>query len=273
MRTLLRELRTAARLRLNPPASTYVGEHTVLARSAFGGYIYLDARDASLTPHIALSGIWEPGVARAFDRRVKPGMSVVDVGANCGFYSLIAARRVGPSGRVVAIDANPRMVELMVRTFQANTIREWTSAVHGAVTDVEGEVELGIPGDFLGSASILVHAEGRDEAVRTIRAPGKPLDGWLREPGVDVLKIDAEGAEPLIWRGAQPVLAANRHISIFMEFAPPMLSEHVVPAEFLAEIRAAGFAVQAIDALDGRVSSPTDGEILAARWSELLLTR
>lgn len=274
MRRLLHEIRTAARLRLSPPASVYVGDHTILARSAWGGFLYLDSRDASLTPHIALLGSWEPGVSRVFNRTVKAGMRVVDIGANCGFFSLLAARNVGPTGHVLAIDANPRMIQLVDRTFEVNTIQAWTRTICGAVSDAEGTLELGIPGEFMGSASVLVKAGDRPEHITTFSAPAKPLDLWMAgDLRADVIKIDCEGAEPLVWTGSRAVRDANRRLTIFMEFAPPMLGEYLAPADFLAQIRQEGFAVSVIDELNGRVSPAADAELLARRWSELVLTR
>jgi FkbM family methyltransferase len=275
MRRLLYELRTMARLWLTPPRSVYLGDSTLVAALNLGGLIYLDARDLSVTPQVALMGAWEPGITRTFCRLLRPGMRVVDVGANCGVYSLLAARETGPDGGVTAIEPNPRMVELMTRTFAANSVAEWSRAIQGAVMDVQREVEIGIPGMLFGSASVLVHeGQDRNEPVTLFKAAAKPLDLWLA-PGerVDVLKIDAEGAEPLIWDGAQGVLAANRDIRILMEFAPPMIADTRPPADFLAMIRAQGFAVRTIDIRTGHLETVSDQQLLERSWSELLLTR
>jgi FkbM family methyltransferase len=275
MRRLLYELRTTARLWLTPPRSAYLGDHTLVAALGLGGFIYLDSRDLSVTPQVALFGTWEPGITRAFCRLLRPGMTVVDVGANCGVYALLAAREVGAAGAVTAIEPNPRMVELLTRTFAANSVAGWARVVQGAVMDREGEIELGIPGALYGSASVLVRAaEDRPEPVSLFKAQGKPLDRWLTPgQGVDVLKIDAEGAEPQIWDGAQAVLAANRRLSVLMEFCPPMIGSTGSPSDFLAKIRGQGFAVRSIDIRTGHLAEASDQQLLERRWSELLLTR
>jgi hypothetical protein len=86
---------------------TYLGDHTLLMQTIFGHTMYLDSRDISLTPHLLRQGCWEPDVTRFFLRIVKPGMRVVEVGANVGYYTLLACSLVGPTGRVTAFEANP----------------------------------------------------------------------------------------------------------------------------------------------------------------------
>ncbi len=253
-------------------ASHYVGDGIILARLSNGLLIYLDGSDVSLTPSILVAGEWEPWVVRSFGPAIRPGARVVDIGANCGYYALLAAERTGPSGSVVAIEANPRLARLIGKTFAVNGCTSWAKVVCAAALDREGEVELGVPGDYLGSASI---AMAPDEAtgVRSLKARAAPLshllDGDLR---VDVLKIDAEGAEPLIWRGAQDVLEANRDIVVFMELAPPMISHTCPPAQFLSEIRANGFAVEELTP-QGVIDHADDTALLAKDWAELRLRR
>jgi FkbM family methyltransferase len=162
----------------------------------------------------------------------------------------------------------------MQRTFHANSVAAWSKVLQGAAMDRSTELKLGVPADLLGSASFLVRAEGRPEAVRHFTAQAHALDHWLAaDPRVDVLKIDAEGAEPLIWDGASGVLGANRDLKVFLEFCPPMVAETRAPAEFLAQIRQQGFSIQSISFRAGRLSTPSDSELLQRDWSELLLTR
>lgn len=253
-------------------ASHYVGDGVILARLSNGLLIYLDGGDVSLTPSILVAGEWEPWVARHFGPAVRPGAHVVDIGANCGYYALLAAERTGPTGRVVAIEANARLAHLISKTFAVNGCGHWASIVNAAALDREGDIELGVPGDYLGSASILM-APAEGNGIRSIKARAAPLSqllgGNLR---VDVLKIDAEGAEPLIWRGAQDVLGANRDIVVFMEFAPPMISQTCAPEQMLADIRANGFAVEELTPA-GIVEHADNAALLAKDWAELRLQR
>lgn len=253
-------------------ASHYVGDGVILARLSNGLMIYLDGGDVSLTPSILVAGEWEPWVMRHFGPAVRPGAHVVDIGANCGYYALLAAERTGPTGRVVAIEANPRLAHLVAKTFAVNGCSDWARVVNAAALDREGDVELGVPGDYLGSASILM-APAEGNCVRAIKARAAPLsqllDGNLR---VDLLKIDAEGAEPLIWRGAQEVLAASPDIVVFMEFSPPMISHTCTPEQMLVDIRANGFSVEEVTP-GGIVEHADNSALLAKDWAELRLRR
>lgn len=254
-------------------APIYIGDHTLLARTRYGDWLYLDSRDSSLTPTLAMTGTWEPWIADVFRGACRPGMSVVDIGCNCGFYAVLAARCVGARGRVVAIDANPRMVELTRRSVNANFQMNITRVVHGAVVDVEGDVEIGIPDDLMGSGSMTIRAGEHPQSVTTIRCPGRPLDAWIgADRRIDVLKVDTEGAEPLILRGAEALLRENRDIKVLIEFAPPMIRHFEPPLEMLRRIRALGFSVYEI-AVNGRPERASDDALLQREVTELYLTR
>lgn len=241
--------------------------------TAFGSHLYLDSRDTSLTPSIVRGGEWEPDVTQAFIQTVKPGDHVVDIGANCGFFTVLAARLAGPSGRVTAIDANPRMVELTRRSITANGFMDFASAVHGAVIEERREVEIGIPDELMGSGSLLVRDGEHPMSVRTISAPGRPLADFLNgSRRVDVLKIDAEGAEPLIVRGAADLLQENPNIRIFMEFTPPMQGHFEDPKAFLDRLRSFGFRIRTISR-NGAIGTTDDATLLQRPWSELFLSR
>ena len=74
-------------------------------RCTVGGVeLYCDTADAAVTPGLR-SGVYEPHLTQVFERYCRPGMTVVDVGANLGYYSLLASRLVGTSGRVIALGA------------------------------------------------------------------------------------------------------------------------------------------------------------------------
>jgi hypothetical protein len=74
----------------------YLGDYTALTRTIYGHKMYVDTRDVSLAPHLLLDGYWEQWITNIFRELVKPGMTVVDVGANFGYYSVLAASLVRP---------------------------------------------------------------------------------------------------------------------------------------------------------------------------------
>jgi hypothetical protein len=82
-----------------------------------GKYLmWVDALDQGLSPHLIFQGFWEMWITAAMARFVRRGTTVVDVGANVGYYTLLLADAVGPQGRVVAFEPNPPIAEKLRMT-------------------------------------------------------------------------------------------------------------------------------------------------------------
>jgi FkbM family methyltransferase len=147
---------------------------------------------------------WERLMSLPFGRflasTLKEGQVFLDIGANVGFYSLFAAKRVGSSGRVIAFEPDPMTFESLARSLRHNGL-DWASAVNAALSDREGELPFFTVSD--GSAHSLVPEIER----RAARYSGKVLvrvarlDDWIRESAtkiasIDLIKLDVEGEEP-----------------------------------------------------------------------------
>src|SRR5262245_7714777 len=105
-------LLSAAGRRLAAPPSVYLGDHRALTRTIYGHAMLVDTRDLSLGPTLLLHGDWEGEVTLFLLGRLRPGMNVIDVGANIGWYSVLMASRVGSAGTLMAFEANPSAYEL-----------------------------------------------------------------------------------------------------------------------------------------------------------------
>lgn len=90
----------------------YLGNNRAVTTTVYGHKILVDTRDVSLSPHILIDGFWEKWITDVFLRMVKPGMRVVGIGSNIGFYSLLTADRVGENGFVTCFDANAELADL-----------------------------------------------------------------------------------------------------------------------------------------------------------------
>lgn len=181
-------------------------------RTPTGGSLYLEPGHSFTlcfwpdVPH------YEPEVRDFLFWALRPGDTFIDVGANVGYFSVLAMGLVGPCGRLLAIEANPQTFALLKRNLEKN---KFGSAVHCAVTDTPGEVEIHMPaeGDVFSSLRMggLVKAEGS----RSFKVPGKSLDALIAEnqlKTVDVIKIDIEGAELSALRSAGQCLERLRPI-------------------------------------------------------------
>jgi len=234
---------------------------SVLVRlDGFAMFVRLD--DWAVGARIALRRRHEPHVVAVFGRHLRPGAVVVDVGANAGYYSLFAASRVGPGGRVYAFEPGVSSCELLRQSAVHN--RFSNIEVHEcAASDVEGLVGFGMD-DSNGRIS----HERVDASPLRVRAV--TLDRALAAvPRVDVVKIDVEGAEARVLRGMRGIVERD-HPALFAEFSPAglRLASGVEPARFLDELRGHGYALQMIPRA-GPLSPPaSNDEILAAVSSE-----
>ena len=259
-----------------PP--TYLGDHTLLMQTIFGHTMYLDSRDISLTPHLLRQGCWEPDVTRFLLRLVKPGMRVVEVGANVGYYTLLACSLVGPTGRVTAFEANPAAVTLTRRSLLVNGFRDRATIVEMAVTDAPGTVTLHQLDQRRGDSSLFDFSDDQlrfaGDSVTKVEVPSTSLDAFFdRDEPIDLIRMDVEGAEPLVFDGMRSILERNLRIKIMLEFFPERIERSGrQPVKFLETIKAIGFRIQTVGSRGRLQQLPID--VLAGRpLSELFLSR
>ncbi len=200
-------LRQATRVFQAVPAGSMV------SRRLFGGTIALDVSRSLAQQLLLLEG--ERFVDERFVLRplLRPGMTVVDVGANIGYYLLLAEQSVGVDGRVVCIEPSIENLPELRRTISDN----------GFANVVLHEVALG---DHEGSVGLHtgINSGVADEAeAAPYSVPLRRLDQLVREP-VHFLKIDVEGYEGQVLAGAEALLAANQP-TLFLELHPQSVSE------------------------------------------------
>lgn len=163
-------------------------------------------------------GVWEPDISVFVARRLAPGDTFVDVGANVGYFSLLAADRVGPSGRVVAIEPMPATHRALAANCAA-----WPAirTVEAAVAAVPGRLRLYAgPAGNAGMASATPAVDGL-ASVEVRAAPLAVLVGAETLAAARLIKIDVEGAEAAI---LDSLLAAadtlHRELEILVELTP-----------------------------------------------------
>ncbi len=169
----------------------------------------LDPRDLVQASIIATKQ-WEPGTWRSLSEHIGSGAVFVDVGAHVGYYSLKAAKAVGSGGRVLAIEPNPDTLQVL----RANIAASGDSMITVepvACSDSEGVLELfAASRNNTGATSL-----SRSNALKfgferkSFRVRTRPLDALVQEnrlDRVDVIKIDVEGAEILVLKGAERTL-------------------------------------------------------------------
>lgn len=184
-------------------------------------------------------GSYELAKRRRFEQLVRPGQVVYDIGAHVGYYSLLAACLVGPAGRVLAFEPNPRNLAYLHRHIQINAIHNVT-VVEAAISSYTGQADL---------------APGPDSSMGRLAVPGAEsvpvraltLDSVLLKDGYpppQVIKIDVEGSELEVLRGAQQTLL-QYYPTLFL--ATHSRELRVACCDWL---QTAGYRLQVIDSPD-----------------------
>lgn len=173
--------------------------------------------------HIYLK-IFETRETALVRRHLKPGMIVVDAGANVGYYTLLSASLVGAAGRVFSFEPSPYAFGRLSAAIKANAIGQVT-AVNAAVGDTQGSITLYVPNkpDFH-SPTLFPNPDSTPVTVPMLR-----LADFLDGAGVgeiDLLKLDVEGYEPNALAGLGPRLSDGRVRSILIEFNRVLLQKN-----------------------------------------------
>jgi FkbM family methyltransferase len=171
--------------------------------------MFVDPDDLGVTPRLCLDGFWESWVTAALARVLRPGAFCVDVGANHGYYTMLLADAAGPHGRVLALEPNPALAELLALTLEVNGFdRRTPGGPAGGDRRRRAHGAAGHPEAAAGPAPPSAAAPSAADAV--IEVDAASIDDLTASwPRVDLIKIDAEGAEPAIWRGMRRTIDQN----------------------------------------------------------------
>jgi len=233
------------------------------------------AEEWRLPAYQIIRGNMELGLVKVFSKCIDVGNVIVDVGANVGMYTLIAVRQLGAEGRVYSFEPTPRTFDILKNNIQVNGYLETNKIIlrQAAVSD-----KLQRKAKFFVHKEALTHNTLYQEAgvdCMEIEIETVALDDVLKvEKHVDVIKIDAEGAEPLVLRGMRETIANNPHLIVFMEFAPSHLHRAGTDVSaFITEIRNYGFTIRQVIEPTGEVASINDKQLLESYSINLMLTR
>lgn len=269
VRTLRAVLRRAPRGRYRLLAHTpHSGRFVAtLARAAGGARFTCDLSD-QIAHEAYFSGVYEPPVTRIIRDALPAGGSFVDAGANWGYFTLVAAGTIGPSGRAIAIEPDPRMFAALEQNLQLNALSHVTP-VRAAASATEGRAALaGFRSDAVNRGTSRLG--GQSAAGPTFDVDCVTIDRLTSAiPSVDVVKIDVEGAEDAVLEGMQEGFAARRYRAVVLELHPGYLrAGGVDPARPVRRLLEAGFTGATIDMSPATYRSALD---VSVTIEELLL--
>jgi len=190
---------------------------------------------------------YEEETTRLLNQVLDQGMTFMDVGAHVGYYSLQAARQVGPSGQVISFEPEPSNYELLTQNIVLNGYSNLT-AINKAVSSTVGTATLYITALDNGRNSMYHHGlpESGSTSVETTTLDSfLASEGW---PRVDLVKIDVEGAEVEVLDGMARLMADYPNLKLIIELNPPLFQNGgVSPLEFIERLAAPGWSVQVIE--------------------------
>ena len=264
----------AHRILLAFDAQTYPSPFVVratkdnLSRLELDGFVlWVDADDPAVSAVISAERHWEAHVSRVLLRTLRPGSTFLDVGANVGFHTFLAASIVGPRGSVIAVEPsseNCRLLQLSKADNGTDNV-----AILPFALDREPGVRYLTPG--VGTNAVLIP----DTRAQLIDGRGTPIYATtldeIAPPKIDVLKIDVEGAEFRVLDGGRKTLERDKPL-IVMEFSCDMSqrTSGVDPGDALQDVLDLGYELFVLDRQSRQPVPFASAAALLADWDNPL---
>lgn len=226
----------------------------------FDGYsLFIRPDDRDIGEHIRATHQYEPHVTAVVRDLLRPGNVFIDVGANVGFFTNLAAHLVGTRGRVVAIEPMDKNLQLIYRALSTNGFDH--VQVHACAASDRIEIVSVATGPRTSNGQVLTSAQAQPS---NLYAQTRLLDELTTDlPRIDLVKLDIEGYELRAWRGFRRGLERHRPV-VLTEFHPLCMRAFVgvEPMDYLAELFAYADTVQSLRYQGGAVECATPAEVM-----------
>jgi len=229
--------------------------------------IYVRRNDYFIGATIKNSRRYEPHVTAQVASMLKEGDVFVDIGANIGYFTLLAAKIVGPKGHVHAFEPIIGNLELLAKSLEENAFQNVTIYPY-AVAEERTTFQLELSGSDSNSRVLDLSESSADEDELELIVEAYPLDELLKDCSrIDIIKMDIEGAEARAWSGMKEIVQRFKP-AIFLEFSPNLIrpTSHIEPATLLWNITNTGYDLSAIDFANGQLVTMATPEMVMDRW-------
>lgn len=221
--------------------------------------LYLNYDDGWYSSYLAVHGYCEKTETAVVRQLARPGMTMLDIGANIGYYTLILSAIAGPEGKVIAFEPDTKNLEFLRRSIAGLPIDN-VELVPSAVWESSGSIELYLNPEDLIDHSVIPGAGGERPHYSI---PAVALDEYLDGRAVDFVKMDIQGAEGRALMGMSELLEKRPPSVLITEFWPSALRRAgTPPEEVFARLLDLGYAIQRIDEDGGAVVPTTIAQIL-----------
>ena len=183
-----------------------------------GSKLYVESRDTGLTPFLLEWGVYEKYETELFKKIIKKNMVVVDIGANIGYYTLLAARCVGEEGKVFAFEPDPHNFSLLCKNVAVNGY-ENVFPIPKAVFNKSRKMKLFLDKSNLGGHSLSEANVNKSDYVITDTIS---LDDYFKNIDfkIHLIKMDVQGSEMRVLEGMANIIRQNDNLKIITEFWP-----------------------------------------------------
>jgi FkbM family methyltransferase len=221
--------------------------HPFVAKTTFDMQIKGNAKDI-IQQYIYYFGVWEPHITSWINSSLRPGDSFIDVGANIGYYSLLASRLVGAHGSVVAIEASPKTFVELHANLVLNEIHN-VRAVNLAASECRGKLKLFRGHEHNTGLTTVLDHQGFELECEVTAAPLSEIVQPKEMKHARIVKIDVEGAELSVVAGMGPIITAGRpDLEFVIEVNPAALARQGTnPDGLLKPFFDAGFHPYEVD--------------------------
>jgi len=263
------------------PGAVYLGGGRVLCRLHLPERLYpdviyiVDGADLTFVPRLIMDGIYEPEETRFAARLINETSHCVDVGANFGYFTC-ALGRMAWRGWVVGIEPDPEIAALLQVNVEINWISKVARVLNNAAADKPGRLRLRRHRGYSANTTIAGVEKASESPNREVfEVEAIPVDSLLPQLGgrVDFLKVDVEGAEPLVFRGARETIARNRQITVLMEWSPEQLrAAGFDAAEFTEELSSLSLVPACLQA-GGETKPISWADVSAMSYGNIVMRR
>ena len=230
------------------------------------GKLFLNKKDAVVSGALSL-GVYERYETELFRSALKEGMTVLDIGANIGYYTVIAMNHVGSSGKVFSFEPEPENFDFLQRNITAQKNKNAHAFFFG-LADKPSKSKLFLSSDNKGKHSLSQSGEMKESIVVSIET-GDRLLQTVGINKVDLIKMDVEGAEPLALKGLDSLLSKSSPCLLFCEYHPEALTRSgFKPISFLQNIASKGFLINEIRDKENKIVPVTDFSEITKRFEK-----
>jgi len=243
------------------PFAVYMGEGTVLTKSFYDVLYLVSGFDCTMIPHFIMDGVYESELTKYLLNNIKEHSVFIDVGANFGYYSCMVAKKVSAKkgGKVYSFEANKNAFDLLQKNIMINWI-DWSAvSLHQvALSNIEGEMQFKNYKYRFGGSQFYTYEEDTQEinTAEIVTVNTKKMDNYFSSGvKVDFLKIDVEGAEFKVLKGAENTINNNPEIKLLLEWNNDQLKGHGTnPADLIEFLKVRKMQAFKLDWHDGSSS-------------------